>query len=226
MSLTVLPLALLALPGKAGPPIGPPLVEGGLVALAAAASLSFVLVNADPIGGLLRFRTILAPEARLSEHERGYGNEKLMAMYIARGDGEAALDYARRALESDTRNPRYLTNVGLAYYRLGRHSEAIPYLEDAVRRDPTRWPAQFDLGLSYLSMERYGDAAEHLGYAARHGADRPDVFHSYGIALFRSGRQDSAVAVWKNILVRWPEYAEHLRTQTLSTDGVMEGPAR
>ena len=213
MSLTVVPLALLALSRPEGldPFHDLKPIRWGLFALALASSSAFILVNADAGAGLRRFKTLVGPTARLSTHERAYGNEKLMNFYTAEGERDSALVYARRALDADSTNIRYWTNVGLGFYRVGRYAEATPYLEEALRRDPERWTARYDLGLCYLNTERYAEAAENIAIAAQHGGDRPDVLHSLGIALFRSGRPDSALAIWQRVRARWPEYAAQLR---------------
>src|SRR6266446_3627497 len=136
-----------------------------------------------------------------------------MKLYTAEGEHDSVLVYARRALNADPTNVRYWTNMGLSSYQVGRYGEAIPYLEEALRRDPERWTARYDLGLCYLQTERYANAAENIAIAARDGGQRPDVLHSLGIALFRSGKTDSALVVWRNVLARWPEYAIQLRAR-------------
>jgi tetratricopeptide (TPR) repeat protein len=227
MSLFVLPLAILVASRlDALPPLRDSTqLRHGILAIAAASALAFVLVNADAKAAVGRFKVLLAPRARLSVHERAYGNEKLMVYYAGQGARDSALVYAGRALEADSTNGRYWTNLGLWYYRLGRYEEAIPRLEEALRRDPTRWTARFDLGLCYLSQERYPIAAEELAMAARTGGDRPDVLHSLGMALYRAGKPDSALTVWREVLARWPQYAEELRRRQGPPPGSAEGTA-
>jgi tetratricopeptide (TPR) repeat protein len=218
MSLAVLPVAIFAVSrGEGRHPLHDSRpIRYGLLALGVASSLAFVLVNTDAGAATRRFKTLMHPTARLSTHERAYGNEKLMLMYESEGKRDSAVVYARRALEAGPTNARYWTNLGIALYRLGRYDEAIPTLEEAVRHDPKSWPARYDLGLSYLAQERYATAADHLALAARMGPDRPDALQSLGVALYRSGKVDSAVVVWKEILVRWPEYAKKLQELKVS----------
>lgn len=84
-------------------------------------------------------KTLVGPTARLSVHERAYGSERLMDFYESQGVPDSSLAYARLALAAEPANPRYWTNVGFNLYQLGRDDEAIPYLEESIRRGPTRW---------------------------------------------------------------------------------------
>ena len=213
MSLTVLPLAVLGISMAGAPGLASPRTRWGLTAIALASASAFVLVNADAERAVRRFKSLVGPGARLSAHERAYGNEKVMEFYEARGAPDSALVYARRALSAEPINPRYWTNAGFTLYRLGRDDEAIPHLEEAIRLDATRWTAHYDLGLCLIRKERYTEAAHALRGAVLNGGSRPDVYHALGIALFRSGEADSAVATWTEVLVRWPDYANHLRTR-------------
>ena len=215
VSLTVIPLAVLSVARRSegwDPLHDSKLIRGGLLALALASSLAFVWVNADPVAGTKRFKMLLSPAARLSVHERAYGNEKLMKLHATAGERDSSLVYARRALDANPANIRYWTNVGLGFYQDGRYDEAIPYLEEALRRDPKRWTARYDLGLCYLNTKRYVKATESIAIAVQDGGDRPDVLHALGTSLFRSGKVDSAVSVWNTVLARWPEYAERLKS--------------
>lgn len=181
-------------------------LKTGLVLLSAGGLLSFLLVNANEAAAIRRFETILAPGARITTLARAYGNDVLWKFHSERGDFGVAHRHSLRALEAEPNNPRYWTNAGLDLYRLGRFDEALPYLEGGVRRGLHHWDAMYDLGLCYNAKGRYAEAAEQLGLAVRYGGDRPEVLHSFGIALYRSGRPDSAIAIWCQVIARWPTY--------------------
>lgn len=216
MAMTVLPLAVFAVL-EVGRFVGnsPARVRSGLVVIAFASLAPFVLVNREEQAGLRRLEALVSDAARLSSHERAYGNEKLARAHMRRHDYAAALPYAERSLAYEPTNARYWTNVGMLLTQLGRTGEAVPILKTAVRMAPERWDARYDLGLSYAKEERYPEAADALAGAVRAGADRPDVLHLWGIALYRSGRTDSALAVWRDIVTRWPEYSSRLRADRL-----------
>src|SRR5262249_13978479 len=106
----------------------------GLVLLSAGSLFGFVLVNSDSVAGIRRFETLMSPSARLSSHERAYGNEKLSDYYAETGDRDTALRFAYRALAADSANGRYWGKVGQNLYELGRYREAIPLFLEGSRR--------------------------------------------------------------------------------------------
>jgi tetratricopeptide (TPR) repeat protein len=212
MAMTLLPLAVLAVAEGTRLLIRSPARVGvGLAAISFASLAPFVLVNASEPSALGRLDALVGGTIRLSAHERAYGNEKLARAYMSRREFASALPYARASLAAEPSNARYWTNVGEVLNELGRTGEAIPMLRRAVELAPERWDARYDLGLCYAKEERYPEAADALAGAVRAGGDRPDVRHLWGIALYRSGRVESAVEVWRDLLAQWPDYAARLR---------------
>ena len=65
------------------------------------------------------------------------------------GQYDSALAYARRASELAPEKVEYHDQAAAALIRLGRYSEAVPLLEDAIRRD-----RRFDLPYSHLAEAR------------------------------------------------------------------------
>lgn len=185
--------------------------SAGLVTLALGSLLPFLLVNANEASAIRRFETILAPDAKVTSFARAYGNYALWRLFSGRGDHERAHPYAVRALESEKGNPRYWTNVGLDLYQMKRYGEALPYLEEGAKRGPDIWVSRYDLGLCLKEMRRYEEAAREFRIASRIGGGRPEVLHNLGIALYRAGHPDSAVAIWQEVSRRWPAYESALK---------------
>jgi len=186
-------------------------LSAGLVTLAAGALLPYLLVNANEVSAIRRFETILAPDAKVTTFARAYGNYALWRLFSGRGDHERAHPYAIRALESEKGNPRYWTNVGLDLYQMKRYGEALPYLEEGAQRGPDIWVSRYDLGLCLKELRRYEEAAKEFRIASRIGGGRPEVLHNLGIALYRAGHPDSAVAIWQEVSRRWPAYESALK---------------
>ena len=95
--------------------------------------------------------------------------------------------------------------------RLSRYEEALPYLREGVRRGPERWEGRYNLGLTYMKLDRYPDAIPVLRDAVRIQPNLPVLRHNLGLAFYRSGQTDSALVVWREILLRWPDYAASLK---------------
>jgi tetratricopeptide (TPR) repeat protein len=82
----------------------------------------------------------------------------------------------------------------------GRLSEALPYLETAVRIDPDSAPAQTDLGTTLGKMGRLPDAIAQLQIAVRLAPDAPKPHISLGTALAYAGRLPEAAAEFESAL--------------------------
>jgi len=206
MSLIVLPLAVLAislLPAL-GPAAGRRSVAWGLGMLSVAPALSFVLVNADAQAGLRRFKMLVSPAALLSTHERAYGNEKLVKLYMARGQHDSVLVYATRAVEAESTNTRYWGNVGTALYNLRRYPEAAFYFGEAAKRGSARPEVHYYLGQSLMRAHRYREALEPLQRAIDLGGEQQQFLFSLGLARAGSGDLEGARRVWSYILSKWP----------------------
>jgi TolB-like protein len=54
--------------------------------------------------------------------------------------------------------PRAFSMMGLSYSRLGRHEEALPYLQEVVRLNPQSATAQLELAFSLAALGRTDDA--------------------------------------------------------------------
>ena len=219
LAILLLPLAVFAI--RAGRSIfsasDSQRLNAGLATLAAGALLPFLLVNANEEAAIRRFETILSAEAKITPFARAYGNYALWRLYSGRGEHDRAHPYAVRALESEGGNPRYWTNVGVDLYQMKRYTEALPYLEEGAKRGPSIWVSRYDLGLCLKEMHRYEEAAREFGIASRIGGGRPEVLHNLGIALYRSGHVDSAVAIWQDVSRRWPAYESALKRANTTT---------
>jgi tetratricopeptide (TPR) repeat protein len=211
-SIFLLPAAIFAV--AAGSLLADRLPRRGGAALAGLgflSLLSFTLVNASETAAVRRFQAIVNDPGRVSPYGRSYGNSVLELYERDRGDYEAALPYARAAVQAEPTNPRNWTNVGFELMRLNRHQEAIPYIAEGIRRGPGRWEARYNLGLCLIELGRYGEAVPPLREAVRLNPDAPVLRHNLGLALYRSGRPDSALVVWREVLARWPAYATQLQ---------------
>ena len=178
----------------------------GLVLTGVGALFSFVLVNAGEESGLRRYETLVGPGAKITQYARAYGNEVLAAYDVSRRDFPRALIHSQRALDAEPTNPRYWIKKGAALYEMGRFEEAMPVLEEGIRRGPARDDAYYDLGNCYAKVKRYPEAVACFRDAIRLGGPRPDYYNNFAVALFYVGKQDSARALWTEVVRRWPAY--------------------
>jgi tetratricopeptide (TPR) repeat protein len=207
-SILLLPLAVFGVKAACSIP-GSPLrgaSGAGLVLIGAGALFSFVLVNASVESGLSRFETLVGPGARASAYGRAYGNELLSTFDSQRGDTRRMLVHAGRALDAEPTNPRYWVGNGAALYNLGRYAEAIPVLEEGIRRGPARDDAYYNLGNCLVHEKQYDEAVQTFREAVRRSEPRPDYLNNLGVALYHAGKTDSARTVLNDVARRWPDY--------------------
>jgi len=176
----------------------------GLVLLSAGGLLAFVLVNADPAAGVRRFETLMSETAPLSPHERAYGSEKLADYYANAGDQPKGLLYAQRALAADSANARYWGKVGQALYLLREYPRAIHYFEEAANRGDLRGPAFFYIASCHIQMGEPDRAVPLLWEAVRAQPDERRYWAGLGFALISSGDMEQGQAIWRKVLIRWP----------------------
>lgn len=213
LALVLLPAAVFAaIAGARTLDRAPRAAAAGAGLLAGAGLASFVLVNADIGAGIHRFEALVGDEATLAGHERAYGNEKLATYWADRGDYERALAHARVAVQAEPSNPRYWVKAGGALTALGREREAVPMLQEALRREPGRADASYDLGICYAKANRYAEATDAFRAAVAADGDRPDYRHNLGLMLYAQGKTDSARLVWTEVLRRWEGYPLTVRS--------------
>jgi tetratricopeptide (TPR) repeat protein len=100
-------------------------------------------------------------------------------------------------------NDNSVANHNLGSYLMaspGRLSEALPYLENAVRINPDSAPAQTDLGSALGMMGRLPDAIAQLQIAVQLAPDAPRPHISLGTALAYAGRLPEAAAEFESAL--------------------------
>lgn len=80
-------------------------------------------------------------------------------VYYKKGDYLKAADSFKQAIAEDAADKEAVQLLGLSYYRAGRPSEAIPYLEQVQTWYPqANVDAAYVLGVSYIQAKNYANA--------------------------------------------------------------------
>jgi tetratricopeptide (TPR) repeat protein len=79
---------------------------------------------------------------------------------MMKGRFDLALDETRRAIEINPNDAESVVTQAETLLWAGRATEALPWLQDALRLDPTNGRTNFLLGMGYYFLERYGEAVE------------------------------------------------------------------
>ncbi len=126
----------------------------------------------------------------------------------------------RHALEVTDHNS--VANHNLGNYLMaspGRLSEAIPYLEAAVRIDPDSPPAHTDLGSALAKAGRLPEAITQFQEAILLAPDAPIPHNNLGSALTEAGRLPEAIAEFQTALRLDPAYDEARRNLAAAQAG-------
>ena len=66
-------------------------------------------------------------------------------MLLSRGDLEAAASALEKAVALDSKNANAQSNLGVAYHRAGKHSQALEHYRLALALDPDQREAEHNL---------------------------------------------------------------------------------
>ena len=124
-----------------------------------------------------------------------------------RGEYDAALERFRDQISRRPTDPASHSNAGQILVRLGRPTEALPYLEKAVALDPDRWAYRFNLARGRAAVGDWALAASDYQEAARlFPGDYATVFN-LAQALHRAGQEEEAVARYREAIGLKPDDA-------------------
>lgn len=128
------------------------------------------------------------------------------ALYLEyEGDYEGQEKLCREMLETDPAFPDVLSMLGRCLLSQGRAEEAIPYLEDAVRADPSDFNTVISLGQAYHARGQYRQAAQQFEKVAAAKEYHPFYYSSYGDSLEKLGQREKAREIYRKEVTRWEE---------------------
>ncbi len=124
------------------------------------------------------------------------------ALLIDTGRSEAALSYLRRAKTlgmTPGQTGRWLNNMGVAHFRLGRPDEAIKYFLKAVMQCPPKIQYRTNLGGAYATNGDYSKAASVLENALEVGPESVVLRKNLALNYIQMNRYGDAVRVLQEI---------------------------
>jgi arylsulfatase A-like enzyme/Flp pilus assembly protein TadD len=120
--------------------------------------------------------------------------------------GDEATRVLEALLQIDPGHPAALAALGRI--RLDDPARARPYLEEAVRLNPSRFEPHVSLGVCYLKLGLPDKAEASLRRALALQPDDLRTRNNLGIALYLQRRSDEAEQVLRGILAEAPDFAE------------------
>ncbi|WP_176728573.1 tetratricopeptide repeat protein [Planobispora rosea] len=135
----------------------------------------------------------------------------MAAARLGRGEPEAALEAARRAVELDPRAGAGAEwgyrLASLAFERLGRDAEAVAAAEEAVRLAPGSWSARLRLGAALRRIPgRWKESRVQAARAARYAPEEPDPHVLVGDLSLLRGDYAQARTAYRHALRRLDDH--------------------
>ncbi|MBI4341242.1 MAG: tetratricopeptide repeat protein [Candidatus Omnitrophica bacterium] len=123
----------------------------------------------------------LSPAAQVEQHLR-----KALEAIAQRNYGEA-LDYARKAVAADPKNPMGHSGLGNIYAALHEYDKAIAALETALRLNPDDAGALFGLGACYMDLQQHEKAIPYLERVVKLQPGEVKLTEALAVAYVRRG---------------------------------------
>lgn len=121
---------------------------------------------------------------------------------------DAAADYDRRALKANPALPGIQLNLGLALFKAGKFSQAIPSFVAELQRHPGDQRLTILLGMCHYGMGDYLVAAPYLEKAAANDPQNLELRLTLAHSCLWSKQYECVTEVSKQILALNPESAE------------------
>jgi tetratricopeptide (TPR) repeat protein len=166
-------------------------------------TLPWIYVNAQEDKAVERFKALLNLDVKRS----GYGHVILADYYRDRSLINEEMEEWKKAL-AVVENERYLVQVGICYWKLGRHQEAIATFKKAIQLNPNSAMSYDNLGVALSSMGEYEEAKKQYQMSIK--VD-PYYFRAYtnlGALFVEMGNYEEALKVLKSAIQINPDYFE------------------
>jgi len=123
-------------------------------------------------------------------------------------DAQANVMLGELRVREQPGNAEYRAFLGRSYVEVGRHADAIPHLEAALKIDPRSASAHNDLGTALMSQNRLAEALAHLQRAAALAPRDETIAFNLGNAFARASRPSEAAAAYSRALAINPDFPD------------------
>jgi tetratricopeptide (TPR) repeat protein len=125
-----------------------------------------------------------------------------------------AVGWTSRAIRKDAK-PAYLTTLGIALLRLGRHDEAIKVFDKAIQLEPNNAKLWWHLGNALMEAELSSEALLCFQHTIKLDPRHADAAYNAGYVLHASGRFEEALASFCHSAELRPDHAPTLYMRAL-----------
>ncbi len=122
--------------------------------------------------------------------------------------GQAAISAYKRVIQLNSDLARGHFGLGLSYFGIEKHHDAIDSLSRALKIDPEYTEAYTALAAAYISVKRPADALVACDKALKLQEENPELYYLKGCILGQLGRQDDAIAAFHKAVELDPAYGQ------------------
>jgi len=105
-----------------------------------------------------------------------------------------------RTLEVEPANPKIRNQLAYVLMVRGKHKEAIPHLEEALRADPSYERSKLNLGAAYANVGRFDDAAAMLSQYLKSNPASGEGHFTLGFVYAQQRKSNEATAEFEAAL--------------------------
>jgi len=85
-------------------------------------------------------------------------NKKLGNSYYDLGRFDLAIDYYRKAVRLNNKQPEVLVDLGVSYFNISNADSAVFFIKEALKIQPDQVQALFNLGIIYYNIKQLQSA--------------------------------------------------------------------
>lgn len=119
--------------------------------------------------------------------------------FSVNGEDQKALEYFKKATESDPTDSEAWSGLGSCYAGLNNPDDAIAAYKQAVEASPREAASHFHLGNYYGKLGRFEEAVGAYREAIVLNSGFEAAYYNMGLALTRLGRFDEGLAAFENV---------------------------
>lgn len=109
-----------------------------------------------------------------------FANLNLGSVYEAKKEYPLALEYTKKAYESDKEEPRVCYNLGVIYSKLNNKELALKYYLEEYQKDEPYSYVYYNLGVYYKDEGKYDEAKKYYLEGLQYLKDDPSLWYNLG----------------------------------------------
>jgi Flp pilus assembly protein TadD len=177
-----------------------------LVSTALISTIPWIYVNATEQKAVERLTHLLDLDGKRS----ALGHEELAYYYRNHGKKDKEIEEWKKTIALFEK-PRYIKNLGVTYFEVGKYQEAAWVFEELLSKDPEDHQAHSELGKVYVAQGRYEEAKRQFQKAIELKPDNPLYYENLGFLFSNLKSYKEAKEVFQKGLQIYPGYPSNYR---------------